>query len=357
MKRLVTSIIILFAISVLGVYWYGNVEPFKPLVGCESNEELNVICGFSNPEDLALTPDNKFFILSEYGGQKPIQEVLPGNLALFHIPTRTKKDFVIEFEDNTWGDQECTRKNNEVIAPHGLDLIRRDDGKLQLAVVSHLPNERVEMFEIIESQDGWGGIWRGCVSTNEKYYLNDVSLKKDGSFFASHMFDINLSLNEWIFNYFFKFDTGLVINWEPNKGFIELHETAGSYPNGIMLDEEKNSLGVNYNLGDKTKLFDLKTMETLGVFKNNGPDNIVLRDGFIWVTWHNFGLRDFDKCAGNINCTLPWSVSKLNRNNLNVIKTYSFESSNMGVGTVGVKVGDELWIGSFKSNRLAYIEL
>ena len=110
-------------------------------------------------------------------------------------------------------------------------------------------------------------------------------------------------------------------------------------------------------MSDKTKLFDLETMETLGVFKNNGPDNVVLRDGYIWVTWHNFGLRDFYKCAGNINCTLPWSVSKLNRDNLDVIKTYSFESSNMGVGTVGVKVGDELWMGSFKSNRLAYIKL
>jgi hypothetical protein len=29
----------------------------------------------------------------------------------------------------------------------------------------------------------------------------------------------------------------------------------------------------------------------------------------------------------------------------------------MGVGTVGVKVKDEIWFGSFKSNRLAYIEL
>jgi len=100
MRSLVTITIILFSISIIGVYWYGNVEPFKPLVGCESNEELNVICGFSNPEDLALTPDNEFFILSEYGGQKPIQEVLPGNLALFHIPSRTKKDFVIEFGNN-----------------------------------------------------------------------------------------------------------------------------------------------------------------------------------------------------------------------------------------------------------------
>ncbi len=357
MKNFLIIALIFFTAGIVVIFWYMDVEPFQPLEGCESNDELNVVCGFSNPEDLALTPDNEFFILSEYGGQKPIQEVMPGQISLFHIPTRTKRKFKIRFDENTWGDKFCTRQKDEIIAPHGLDLLERNDGKLQLAVVSHLPNERVEMFEIIKDDDGWSGIWRGCVSTQEKYYLNDVSLKKDGSFYASHMFDIDLSLNEWIFNYYLKFNTGLVIDWSQKYGFAELKETAGSYPNGIMLDIEKNRLAVNYNLGDKTRLFDLDSMKVLGEFKNNGPDNVVLRDGYIWVTWHNFGLRDFDKCAGNLNCTLPWSVSQLSRDTLEVIKTYSFQSSNMGVGTVGVKVGDELWMGSFKSNRLAYINL
>jgi len=355
-KNLVFLVVILLG-GLFMISPYNSLEPFEPLNSCESNDEFNVICGFSNPEDLALTPDSKYFILSEYGGQKPIQEVSPGNLALFHIPSRTKQQLPITYGKSTWGDSSCVRTENEIIAPHGLDLVKRADGKLQLAVVSHLPDERVEMFEIIEHQDGWAAVWKGCVSTNEEYYLNDVSLRPDGSFYASHMFDIDLSMNEWVFNYFFKFDTGLVISWAPAKGFTELPETAGSYPNGIMLDLENNNLAVNYNLGDKTHLYNLDTMELLGVFENNGPDNVVLRDGYIWVTWHNFGIQDFERCEGNINCTLPWSLSKLDRDTLKEIKTYSFQSTNMGVGTVGVKVKDEIWFGSFKSNRLAYIEL
>ena len=357
MKKLLLILAILLLGGLFGIYQSTNVVPFQPLTGCESNEELNVVCGFSNPEDLALTPDNNYFILSEYGGQKPIQEVLPGKLALFHIPSRTKKILPITIGVNSWGDNSCSRTSDEIIAPHGIDLIERHDGKFQLAVVSHLPDERVEMFEIIEQGESWVAIWRGCVSTDEKYYLNDVSLQPDGSFYASHMFDINLSLNQWVCNYFFKFDTGFVVTWNPASEFSELIETAGSYPNGIMLDLEKNRLAVNYNLGDETLLFDLETLEIVGRFKNNGPDNVVLRDGYIWVTWHNFGLQDFAKCTGNINCTLPWSVSKLDRDTLAELKTYSFKSSNMGVGTVGVKVKNELWFGSFKSNRLAYIEL
>ena len=39
------------------------------------------------------------------------------------------------------------------------------------------------------------------------------------------------------------------------------------------------------------------------------------------------------------------------------MKTYSFPSTNIVVGTVGVKVKDEIWFSSFKSDRPAYIEL
>ena len=357
MKKFIVILAMCLLGGLLMVSQYNNIEPFEALASCESNEELKVVCGFSNPEDLALTPDGEYFILSEYGGQKPIQEVLPGNLALFHIPSRTKQELPMRFGKNVWGDSSCSRTDNEIIAPHGLDLVERTDGRLQLGVVSHLPNERVEMFEVVKDEDGWAVIWMGCVSTKEEYYLNDVSLRPDGSFYASHMFDIDLSMNEWIFNYFFKFDTGFVINWSSSEGFVELRETAGSYPNGIMLDLEKNNIAVNYNLGDETRLFSLDDMRLLGVFKNNGPDNVVLRDGYIWVTWHNFGLQDFEKCRDNINCTLPWSLSKLDRDTLEELKTYPFKSSNMGVGTVGFKVKDEIWFGSFKSDRLAYIEL
>ena len=178
MKKIMIISVFFFIACVVAISQYMSVERFQPIEGCESNDELKVVCGFTNPEDLALTPDDKFFILSEYGGQKPIQEVLPGQISLFHIPTRTKREFKISFDKNTWGDKFCTRQEGEVMAPHGLDLLERNDGKLQLAVVSHLPNERVEMFEIIKDGDGWSGVWRGCVSTHEKYYLNDVSLKK-----------------------------------------------------------------------------------------------------------------------------------------------------------------------------------
>ena len=38
------------------------------------------------------------------------------------------------------------------------------------------------MFELIKTNGSWDFIWRGCVDVPYKYYFNDISLKKDGSF-------------------------------------------------------------------------------------------------------------------------------------------------------------------------------
>ena len=64
-KTLITTsglIVICFMIFI----WLGNKDSMQPLEGCESNAELNVYCDFMNPEDLALTPDEKFLIVAEF---------------------------------------------------------------------------------------------------------------------------------------------------------------------------------------------------------------------------------------------------------------------------------------------------
>ncbi len=57
MKKFIVILAICLLGGLLMVSQYNNIEPFKALTSCESNEEFNVVCGFSNPEYLALTPD------------------------------------------------------------------------------------------------------------------------------------------------------------------------------------------------------------------------------------------------------------------------------------------------------------
>ena len=38
----------------------------------------------------------------------------------------------------------------------------------------------------------------GCVDVPEKFYLNDIALKKDGTFYVSHMYPRDISMTEWL---------------------------------------------------------------------------------------------------------------------------------------------------------------
>ena len=56
------------SIFILGLAYIGTVVDVS---SCESGEQLSFSCAVSNPEDLAVTPDNQFIVFSEFGRVKP----------------------------------------------------------------------------------------------------------------------------------------------------------------------------------------------------------------------------------------------------------------------------------------------
>ena len=356
MKKTVITTLGLLVICFLIFLWLGNKSPMQPLEGCESNAELSVYCDFMNPEDLALTPDGQFLIVAEFGGMAPLVEMTSGKLSFFNLKEKTKINANISFGNNEWGSKDCSRSSDVPFGPHGIDLIQRDDGRFQLAVVSHHPKESIEMFELTEN-NGWVLEWKGCVDVDGQYYFNDVSLDTAGNFFATHMFNSDFSLIRALWNVFAKSDTGFVVKWNTDESFEDLAFTAGSFPNGIALDQNNNNLIVNYNLGDKSILFNLATEESLGVFEYNSPDNVIIKDGYAWITNHDHTVADSLRCGEMITCPLPFSINKLSLLDFSLINSYKFESKNMGIGTVGLPHDGSLWIGSYKSDRLAEANL
>ena len=356
MKKTMMTTLGLLVICFMIFLWIGNKSPMQPLEGCESNAELSVYCDFMNPEDLALTPDGKFLLVAEFGGMAPLVERTSGKLSFFNLKEKTKIHANISFGNNEWGSKDCSRSSDVPFGPHGIDLIQRDDGRFQLAVVSHHPKESIEMFELIEN-NGWVLEWKGCIDVDGQYYFNDVSLDTAGNFYATHMFDSDFSLIRALWNVFAKSDTGFVVKWNTDDSFENLAFTAGSFPNGIALDQDNNNLIVNYNLGDKSILFNLATEESLGVFEYNSPDNVIIKDGYAWIANHAHTVDESLRCGEMITCPLPFSINKLSLLDFSLINSYKFESKNMGIGTVGLPHDGSLWIGSYKSDRLAEANL
>ena len=73
------------------------------------------------------------------------------------------------------------------------------------------------MFEIQKNKESWDMIWRGCINVPYEYYFNDISLKEDGGFFATHMYSRDITLNEWLLTSVLKSNSGYLIEWNDNK--------------------------------------------------------------------------------------------------------------------------------------------
>ena len=373
LRYIVIAIICLFiAFIALLVYLFvtqANIEQVNYIEGCQSDDALTVYCDFQNPEDLAALPDGRHILVSEFGAITPLSPVnVRGNLSLLDTTNGTKKNIEIEMSDNVWGDPECERENM-IFSPHGIDTNQRLDGSYQLAIVNHMPTETIELFELIEINDAWSLIWRGCVDAPEHGYFNDVALKSNGSFYVSQMYDKNISLLMLAVMDTTKEDTGYVYHWTIKNGFKRLINTDGAFPNGVELSNDESNLFINYAFGNKISKYNLSSKTIEASFSMNGiPDNITIDGDYLWVGAQDYsGLDSLIYCgvfAKDIfedpminQCPLPFAAYHLKQSDLSLVNSYKYSNTVMGTATVALSVNGQLYFGTYHGDRIASVEI
>ena len=368
----ISAISVLLLVSVL-LLFRSYIGPFPEVNNCGSGDDLSIVCGLEkSPEDIVITPDNKYLIISGFGGIAPLHESNDprggeGSLFLMDAYTKTKSSLNIRYEENVWGDGVCDRDSESSFNPHGIDLVKRDDNKYQLTVVNHLPSETIEMFELLKADiktsneeigSLWELVWRGCVRVPDEYYLNDVSLASDGSLFVTHMHSKNISISEFLFKSITKGKTGFAMRWDRELGFSEISKSQGGQPNGIVYDDSTDSLHISLNLSDKIIAIDLRENKIINSFSLNSPDNLVFDGQNLWITNFEHEILDALRCVDSV-CPLPFRVTKLDAKSYEVLESWFFAGEPFGLPSVAVPISNELIsgqivLGSFMSDRLAY---
>ena len=353
------------ALSLIGVIFLSLVGLFlsqrsdikvTQITDCQSDSQLMVYCEFSKPEDIVVLPDNRHLLISEFGAITPLSpENLPGKISLFDTDLLEKKQIKIALGDNSWGQESCKR-DDLMFSPHGIDLNQRLDGRYQLAVVNHMPRETIEMFELINLQNSWSLIWRGCVDAPELGYFNDVALKGDGSFFTTHMYERGLSLLSLMYISFTKPDTGFVYQWDAGDGFTKVLNSDGSFPNGVSISDDEKNLFINYVFNHRTSKLNLEDLNIEAEhFSKGTPDNSSIDGDYIWVaTQDNTGTDLLIHCDETVvQCFLPFTIFKLRQSDLSEVASFSFSQTQIGSVTVAVTHKDKIWLGTFHGDRMA----
>ncbi|MBN1652855.1 MAG: hypothetical protein JXA30_03685 [Deltaproteobacteria bacterium] len=341
----------------------------EPIVTCESRGEIRVICGLQNPEDLAVVPGGRYIVVSQLGS---IHDGggRPGNIALLDLSTEKVSSLFPQagigtepliYQGPDWGDENCPGPPTKAFNPHGIDLSTRTDGKQQLLAINHGGRESVEFFELIENQKGIELIWRGCAIAPDNSFLNDVVALPNGGFLVSHMFPKSHGLTALYHNIraILGSDTGHVFEWRRNRGFKQLAGTDAPFPNGIEVSENGDDIYLNVYHGNQVRRVSRASGKPLGEITVPHPDNITWSDeGRLLVASHIARAIEVAKCFAIEKgaCPVGFEVVEIAPDLSKKKRLFQNQGPPMGAGTVAVSLGNELFIGSFKADRMLRVK-
>ena len=331
---------------------------------CESTQEMEVVCGFQNPEDLVLAPDGQTLIASQAAhldgsGGGGLVSFTPGDTG----PTPL---FPTDSQDSgptDWGAPECPGPPDAAFSPHGIDIGRGPGGEWLLLAVNHGGRESVEFFEVATSSDGTVLRWRGCVPAPEGGNFNDVTILPGGGFLVTQMFPAGgaaITAFHVLRMLAFGSELGRVLEWQPETGFTDVPGTEAAFPNGLELSEDGSVLYLNIYLGDELRAIRRETGEPLFAAEVESPDNVTWsQDGRLLVASHPGTFFETLACAGieSGSCVRAFRVVAIDPGTGDSELLIDSEGTPMGAATVALQVGDDLWLGSFIGDRIARVPL
>ncbi len=332
------------------------------IVECEAVGPARPICEFTNPEDMVALPGDRAILIGEYGQSADDHS---GGLVVFDLESE-KRTVVFRGGEKPavaeagWGDPTCSTPPTRAFNSHGIDLVRRDDGRLALLVVQHGGREAIELFEVLGDGTSWHVEWRGCVAAPPDASLNEVVGLPDGGFYTTKMAGLTGALD---FEKGMPTEpTGHAFAWSADKGFEKIDGTEGIMPNGIETSRDGKLIYMNASGDNSIRKVEVATGRELGRAAVRSPDNVTWSpDGKLLVaSLGGLDPEDFAACQTMTRgaCGIPFEIVAVDPETMtNLGPIYASKGAPMGAGTVGLQVGRELFVGSFRGDRILRVSL
>ena len=337
-------------------------HPVGPIVDCEPKGPARPICGFQNPEDLVAMPGGEAILVSEYGA---MDGKTPGRLVLFKLDSEERSVLFrggdADGSDVIWGDPACPGPPPPAFSPHGIHLSERPDGAVQLLAVQHGGRESIEFFEVEGEGTEFSVSWRGCVVAPDRTWLNSVAAIPSGGFVTTNMMERTSSEEDLVAAFSSGDATGYVLTWTPEEGFGRLPGSESAMPNGIEVSADGRLVFLNSSGAGEVQRIVRATGEVEAIASVPGLDNARwASDGRLVVaSVPGDDAEDFAICIALTEgaCPIEFQIVAIDPVTMETEVLYRNAGPPMGGGTVGLVIGDELFVGSFAGDRILRIAL
>ena len=331
---------------------------------CGAVGEYGFVCGPVSAEDLVLVPGTKWIIGSGMAEGAPM--VLIDSKQKSWAPLYPANRPRAEQNMDIYGACPGSPDPNNLIS-HGLNIRAGKDGHSTLYVVGHGEREAIEVFDVDASGAKPVMTWIGCVLTPDQMAINSVASLSDGSLVATIPLQTGRTIGEALSGAL----TGAVYQWSPgDDGFEMIQGTELPYANGVEVSADETEFFIASSGGYEVIAFSrsnpARRLRTTGQLKFI-PDNLHMDGDGRLVT---AGMVIDDPVCGNLqgrgefdmekfaSCQRSFIVSAFDPRTMagtDLVKSAAIEQfSNI---TMGLQVGDEVWIGTFAGDRVAYRSL
>ena len=131
--------------------------------------------------------------------------------------------------------------------------------------------------------------------------------------------------------------------------------------NGIELSPDEETLFLNSSMGDGLQRIDLASGEVTGHADLGSLDNSTWApDGKLLVALLLAADEESFSVCNELEggpCPIPFQIVAVDPESMETTVRFDSQGSPMGAGTVGLQVGDELFIGSFAGDRILRVDL
>jgi hypothetical protein len=332
------------------------IVPAAQTNSCAPAGGLSFICGVQNAEDLVQVGDTKWLLASG---------MAPGSgLHAVDTQAKTARNLYAAGSASTRADRtkyaSCPGPLDPKLALlHGLSLRPAQGGRFTVYATNHGGRESIEVFELSVTGAAPAATWIGCVPMPDKMPANSVASFSDGAIVATVLIKPGKTFEDAFAGRI----TGAVYMWTPGAAsFKELAGTELSANNGIETSPDDREFFVASTTTKRIVAFarnntarPLRTAQ----LKEFGPDNIRwTRDNKLITA----GMIDDEPACGGppkteagIRCARGYVAATIDPKTMAVTEIARGPATPAFTGTaIAMRVGNELWLGSFNADRIAY---
>jgi hypothetical protein len=299
----------------------------------------DVVCGQQAPEDLvAVGP--QWVVASAYSGS--------GGVALIRVSDRTAFTAYPAASAKDRPDAKtypmCPGPpTKDKFMTHGVYVQPGGGPVYKLFVVGHGAREAIEVFEVDTGPATPTATWIGCVVAPDPVGLNSVRGLPDGGFVTTNFLPRG-GAQEATQKMMAGAPNGELWEWHTASGWVKVPGSEAAGANGVELSDDGKTL---YMALWGSQSFARITRGTTPPKRDDVPlgfrvDNIHwARDGSLWAVGQATGA---------------WKAVKIDPKTLAVREVVNQpDTPGFGAGTAVLEVGKDLWVGSYRGNRLAII--